>query len=154
MICGKALTGNVWPLNHSVCDNTRSLKMKAIWLPIYCIIRYFRHSVSGIPKIAQLTKCSLNTAHWKAQGTRFRYNKSYQKGSATSDNCVVYDYYEIAIIINLLYIFYNAPVPYATMQHFVTEMYTRAHISVTKCCIVGYLCNELWDLWDVSVVTT
>ena len=97
------------------------LKIKAIWLPIYCIIRYFRHSVSGSTKIAQLTKCSLNTAYWKTPSLRFRYNMSYQRGSATSDNCVVYDYYEIAIIINLLYISYNARVPYPTMQHFVTE---------------------------------
>ena len=37
--------------------------------------------------------------------------------------------------------------PISTMQHFVTEMCTCVHISVTKCCIVGYL----WDLWDGSI---
>ena len=37
------------------------------------------------------------------------------------------------------------------MHHFVTEMCTWVHISVTTWCIVRYLCNELWDLWDRSV---
>ena len=46
----------------------------------------------------------------------------------------------------------NAPVPYPIMQHFVTEMCTCVHISVTKCCIVGYLSDALWDLWDGSIV--
>ena len=34
------------------------------------------------------------------------------------------------------------------MRHIVTEMCTHVHISVTKWCIVGYLSNALWDLWD------
>ena len=33
---------------------------------------------------------------------------------------------------------HNAPVPYPTMHHFVTEMCTCLHISVTKWCNVGY----------------
>ena len=37
---------------------------------------------------------------------------------------------------------------YTTMLHFVTEMCTCVHISVTKWCIVGYLSEALWDLWD------
>ena len=40
----------------------------------------------------------------------------------------------------------NASVPYLTMQHFVTEMCTWVHISVTNWCIVGYLSDALWDL--------
>ena len=40
----------------------------------------------------------------------------------------------------------NTPVPYLKMHHFVTEMSTCA-----KWCIVGYLCNALWDLWDGSI---
>ena len=36
------------------------------------------------------------------------------------------------------------------MHHFVTEMCTRVHISVTKWCIVGYLPDAWWDLWDGS----
>ena len=47
----------------------------------------------------------------------------------------------------------NASVPYPTMQHFVTEMCTGVHISVTKWCIVGYLSGALWDLWDGSINT-
>ena len=47
---------------------------------------------------------------------------------------------------------HSALVPYlmlwATMHHFVTEMSTCGHISVTKWCIVGYLSNALWDLRD------
>ena len=42
----------------------------------------------------------------------------------------------------------NASMPYPTMHHFVTEMCTHVHISVTKWCIVGYLFDALWDLWD------
>ena len=45
----------------------------------------------------------------------------------------------------------NASVPYPTMQHFVTEMCTCVHISVTKWCIVGYLSDAFWDLWDGSI---
>ena len=45
----------------------------------------------------------------------------------------------------------NASVPYTTMQHFVTEIRTCVHISVTKWCIVGYLSDAFWDLWDGSI---
>ena len=45
---------------------------------------------------------------------------------------------------------HNAPLPYPTMHHFVTEMGTCVHISVTKWCIVGYLFNALWNLCDGS----
>ena len=39
---------------------------------------------------------------------------------------------------------HNAPVPYPTMQHFVTEMCTHVNIFVTKCGIVGN--GALWDI--------
>ena len=42
----------------------------------------------------------------------------------------------------------NTPVPYPGMHHFVTEMCTCVHISVTKWCIVGYFSDALWDLWN------
>ena len=45
----------------------------------------------------------------------------------------------------------NASVLYHTMQQFVTEMCTCVHIAVTKFCIVGYLSDALWDLWDGSI---
>ena len=48
--------------------------------------------------------------------------------------------------IDLLHKFHNAPVPYSTMHHFVTEMCTCVHISVTKWFIVGCSSNGLWDL--------
>ena len=51
-------------------------------------------------------------------------------------------------VIDLLHNSHNAPVPYPTMHFFVTEMCTGVHISVTKWCIVGYLYNALWDMWD------
>ena len=38
---------------------------------------------------------------------------------------------------------------YPPMHHFVTEMCTDVHISVTKWCIVGY--GTLWDLCDRSI---
>ena len=53
-------------------------------------------------------------------------------------------------LIDLLHKSHNVPVPYPTMHHFVTEMCTQVHIFVTKRCIVGYLSNALWDLWDSS----
>ena len=37
------------------------------------------------------------------------------------------------------------------MHHFVTEMCTCVHISVTKWYIVGYLSDALWDLWDCFI---
>ena len=41
---------------------------------------------------------------------------------------------------------HDGPIPYPAMQHSVREMWTCVHISVTKCCIVGYLsapfCNK------------
>ena len=37
---------------------------------------------------------------------------------------------------------HNAPVPYATMHHFVTAMCTHVHIYVTKWCIEGYLSDD------------
>ena len=40
---------------------------------------------------------------------------------------------------------HNAFDKYPTMYHFVTEMCTHVHISVTKWCIVGYMTGALWD---------
>ena len=45
---------------------------------------------------------------------------------------------------------YNALDLHATMHHFVTEMCTCVHISVTKWCIVWYRSNALWDWWNGS----
>ena len=44
---------------------------------------------------------------------------------------------------DLLQKYHKAPVPYPTIHHFVTEMCTHVHISVTKWCIEGYLPNAL-----------
>ena len=38
------------------------------------------------------------------------------------------------------------------MHHFVTEMCTNVHISVTKWCIVGYGTGTLWDLGNSSMI--
>ena len=46
---------------------------------------------------------------------------------------------------------HNAPDKYPTMRHFVAEMCTCVHISVTKWCIVGYETGALWDFWDGSL---
>ena len=51
------------------------------------------------------------------------------------------------ITINLLHKSHTAPVPYPTMHHFVTIC---VHIFVTKWCIVEYLSDASWDLWDSS----
>ena len=55
--------------------------------------------------------------------------------------------------INLSHKSHNALVLYPTMHHFVTEMCTCVHISVTKWGIVGYLSDGLWDSWDFSIVS-
>ena len=39
----------------------------------------------------------------------------------------------------------DTPIPYPEMHHFMTEMCTCMHISVTKWCIVGYLSDALWE---------
>ena len=57
------------------------------------------------------------------------------------------------LIVHLLHQFHHAPVAYPAMHHFVTEMCTCVHISVTKWCIVGYGTGALWDLWDGSIST-
>ena len=46
---------------------------------------------------------------------------------------------------------HNAWDNYPIMHHFVTEMCTHVHISVTKLHIVGYGAGALWDLWNGSV---
>ena len=51
---------------------------------------------------------------------------------------------------DLLYKYHNAPFKYRTKHHFVTEMCTHVHISVTKWCIVRYLSDTSWDLRDGS----
>ena len=52
----------------------------------------------------------------------------------------------------LLHTFYNAPIRYLTLHHFVTQMCACVHISVTKWSIVGYFSNAFWDLWDGSIL--
>ena len=56
------------------------------------------------------------------------------------------DYYNWVLL--LLHKSHNALIKYPTIHHFVTEMCTCVHISVTKWCIVGYLSSVLLDLWD------
>ena len=46
---------------------------------------------------------------------------------------------------------HNAPVSCLTMHHFVTEMCTHVHISVTQWCIVRHETGALWDLCNISV---
>ena len=41
----------------------------------------------------------------------------------------------------LLHKSHNAIVPYHTMHHFVKEMWTCVHISVTKWCLLGHMSN-------------
>ena len=50
--------------------------------------------------------------------------------------------------IDLSHKSHNAPDKYPTMHHFVTEMCTHVHISVTKWCIMGYLSDASWHFWD------
>ena len=47
----------------------------------------------------------------------------------------------------------NASDIYPTMHHFVTEMCTHVHISVTKWCTVGYGTGDLADLWTTEPVS-
>ena len=47
---------------------------------------------------------------------------------------------------------HDASDKYPKMHHFVAEMCTHVHISVTKCFIAGYVTDALWDLWDCSIL--
>ena len=47
---------------------------------------------------------------------------------------------------------HNASDKYPTMHHFVTEMCTHVHISVTKWCNVNIWTGAFWDLWDWFIV--
>ena len=47
---------------------------------------------------------------------------------------------------------HQSHIPQCTM--FVTETWTHVHISVTTWCIVGYLFDVLWDLWDGTILIT
>ena len=49
------------------------------------------------------------------------------------------------VMIDLYHKSHNASLPYPTIHHFVAEMCTCMHISVTKWCVVGYLFGALWD---------
>ena len=46
---------------------------------------------------------------------------------------------------------HNVSDKYPTMHHFLTEICTCVHISVTKWFIVEYVTSGLWDLWDGSL---
>ena len=48
---------------------------------------------------------------------------------------------------------HNASEKYPTLYHFVTEMCTHVHISVTKWCSVGLGNATLWDLWNRSKIS-
>ena len=48
---------------------------------------------------------------------------------------------------------HNASDEYPKMHHFLAEMCTHMHISVTKWCIVGYGTGALWDLRNWSIVS-
>ena len=72
----------------------------------------------------------------------------YTTVDLSSTNRRIYHHKAICVSVDLLHKSYNAPIPYPTMQHFVTEMCTPVHISVTKCCVVRYLSNASWDVWD------
>ena len=41
-----------------------------------------------------------------------------------------------------------------SISHYTPFCYRNVHISVTKCCIVWYLTDALWDLWDGSIEYT
>ena len=56
----------------------------------------------------------------------------------------------ISLKIELPHKSHNASDKYPTMHHFVTEMCTYVHISVTKWCIVGYGIGAVCDLCDIN----
>ena len=58
---------------------------------------------------------------------------------------------QLTAAIDLVHKSHNAIVAYPRMQHFVTEMCTCVHISVTKWCILGYFSEAFWDWWNESI---
>ena len=51
-------------------------------------------------------------------------------------------------LLDLLYKYHNAPVLYPSIAPFCNR---NVHISAIKCCIVVYMPDALWDLWDGSL---
>ena len=65
---------------------------------------------------------------------------------------IFYGYFSGIGTINTSHKSQPASDKYPTMHHFVTEMCTHVHISVTNWCILGYSTGALWDLWNRSRV--
>ena len=78
----------------------------------------------------------------------YRLNPVEEKALSYTVSVVGADALALCVVIatDLIKKSHNASVPCPTMHHFVTEMCTRVHISVTKWCIVGYLSGALCDL--------
>ena len=55
---------------------------------------------------------------------------------------------KICYIMDLLHKSHNALSPNPSMYHFARDIGTCVHISVKKWCIVVYLSNSLWNLWN------
>ena len=78
--------------------------------------------------------------HWR-RGYTYRAFAPYE------DLCVGKRYQGHGHVIYLLHKSHNSPFSHPTINHFVTEMYTRVHISVSKWCIVGYFTDRGFARW-------
>ena len=72
------------------------------------------------------------------------------------DTCIdgykhVLGQYLVRVVIDPSRKSHNASNKYPTMHHFITEMCTHVHISVTKRCIVGFWTGAFWELWVCAI---
>ena len=89
-------------------------------------------------KGAQLPQCQWSNPEWYGcKGLISNHSNSQQSASL--------------VLIDPSHKSHHASHRYPIMHHFVTEMCLHVHISVTKCCIVGYGTDAFWDLWHGSI---
>ena len=108
------------------------------WLNI--MYRPISHLPQGIRQIFQNAQFFFTCAHLLQNGALWY--------GALWDICLVNCGICEMGLLDLLYKSHNTPVPYPSIAPFCNR---NVHISGTKCCIVGYMPDALWDLWDGSL---
>ena len=126
---------NLWEIEEAFVTSTTAycvLKMVNIWL--FCL--YQQYVRASNKKAGILTALSWQVANASSDGDVSKWYSSTLVHTTTDP----------------FHKPHNALDKYPTMYHFVTEMCTYVHISVTKWCIVGYGTGALWDLCSRSII--
>ena len=109
-----------WSITHVWPVKTKYTKAQTVWIFLVVILAL---------RLKPSAETSISV--WRASQEQHQQWWNYQCRSLTWQW-----WFSNHIILDLLRKSHNAPVPYPRMHHFVTEMCTRVHISVTKWCIV------------------